>query len=71
MLNGIELQPKPKQATKTKLGKYKEMCWKPTYAFQVLDLSLEVSRARFFRVWVGLGLHTLGSGFFGLEKFTN
>jgi hypothetical protein len=31
---------------------------------------IEVGRAWFFRARVGLGLHTLGSGFWGLKKFT-
>jgi hypothetical protein len=29
---------------------------------EVLCMYVEVGRARFFRAWVGLGLHTLGSG---------
>jgi hypothetical protein len=31
---------------------------------------IEVGQALFFRARVGLGLHTSGLGFFGLEKFT-
>jgi hypothetical protein len=33
------------------------------------SMLLEVGRALFLRVQVGLGLHTSGSGFWGLEKF--
>jgi hypothetical protein len=34
------------------------------------EMTYEVGRALIFGAWIGLGIHTLGSGYFYLEKFT-